>query len=915
MVQRGLGVLGTCLRDWGGILTLGCGAYVLVYLVWQSLRPAGDDYKILVGDAAILPVNAAAIALAWRAARHTNLTAPMRRAWSMLSASYLAYFLGNGLFFYCEAILGIDPFPSLADVGFLAFYPLMLWGLLRFPHVMRTPEERLKFWLDAGIVLIGGGMVIWHFVLRPAATTEITDLFETALLVGYVVGDLILILGMVTILLRRPDPPTRTSLHLLVLALLAFTLADLAFAYLTPLDAYRGGDRPDVFWLFATALMVVSAHAQHLGANREIDPAEDEQGAPGFTWLPYLSCAAGYGLLVWVARFAWGDAVGDLIIGAVALTALVLARQVTSLRENAKLLSEITTRRSEARFRSLVQHSSDMIAVVDVTGLMSYWSPSLVRAVGWEPAADDALHMLSLVHPADDARIRAYLIDVSQQAGLASPVEFRLLRGGEHWSNVEAVASNLLDDENVRGIVLNIRDVSERKTLEDQLAHQSFHDSLTGLANRALFHDRVQHALARNARTLESPAVLFLDIDDFKTINDSLGHADGDRVLLTIAERLRAGLRTGDTAARIGGDEFAILLENVECADDAMAVAERIRGAVGEPVEFQGSLVSVEMSIGVATRLSFHDRADDLLRNADVALYSVKGREKGGIKLFVPEMRESVLQRLSVRTDLTGAVERGEFRLHYQPIVDLDTEALVGVEALVRWQHPSRGLVPPAEFITLAEETGLIVPIGRWVLHEACRQAREWRDRFPNSTFGPLRVSVNLSARQLEHPDLLDHIAEALLRSHLDPSLLTLEITESLLMQHTELNVRKLRAIADLGVLLAIDDFGTGYSSLGYLHRFPINVLKIDRSFVEGIDDDPDAETLVRAIIGMARALNLQVVAEGVERWAQLQLLREIQCDKGQGYYFGKPLTAEEVSDRLGPFPLSAAPDVSHSAA
>jgi EAL domain-containing protein (putative c-di-GMP-specific phosphodiesterase class I) len=378
-------------------------------------------------------------------------------------------------------------------------------------------------------------------------------------------------------------------------------------------------------------------------------------------------------------------------------------------------------------------------------------------------------------------------------------------------------------------------------------------------------------------------------------------------MLITIAERLRSCLRAGDTAARIGGDEFAVLLEDVRSDDDATSIAERLIDVLREPITVRGREVSVRASIGIAIRGPAREDADDLLRNADVALNSVKASGKNRFSIFALEMHEQVLKRMTVRSDLEGAVDRGEFRLHYQPIVSLETEELVGIEALVRWQHPERGTVPPAEFIPMAEETGQIIAIGKWVLLEACQQIRAWHDVMPADGRAPLFVSVNLSSRQLEHPDLVDHVSQALLRSQVDPRYLTLEITESLLMQHTEINVRKIRELSSLGLPMAVDDFGTGYSSLSYLRRFPFETLKIDKSFIDGIQDDAEAETLVRAIVSLGHALNLQVVAEGIEHGGQLERLRSMGCDKGQGFLFGKPLSAEELTTRLTTLPPSLA--------
>jgi diguanylate cyclase (GGDEF)-like protein len=428
--------------------------------------------------------------------------------------------------------------------------------------------------------------------------------------------------------------------------------------------------------------------------------------------------------------------------------------------------------------------------------------------------------------------------------------------------------------------------VSERKSLEEQMAHQAFHDPLTGLANRVLFKDRVEQALLRGNRYRRSLAVLFLDLDDFKTVNDSLGHAAGDTLLVEVANRLQSALRTSDTAARLGGDEFAILIEDTAGVADALRLADRIFEELAPPISIQGKDVLISTSIGVAFSDASREDADELLRNADVAMYTAKSKGKRCVELFEPSMYTAVLRRLALKADLQRAIDQNELTLHYQPIIEMASERLAGVEALVRWNHEQRGMIPPSEFIPLAEETGLILPLGRAVLQRACSQARLWLD-----TLGvPVRVSVNLSTRQLQDPELVNDVAEALASSGLEPNLLVLEITETLLMQETDVIMARLHELKRLGVRIAIDDFGTGYSSLSYLRRFPVDILKIDKTFVDGLNGEGEGEALVRAIIELARALNLQTVAEGIEEVSQLSALQLLGCDYGQGYFYARPL-------------------------
>jgi diguanylate cyclase (GGDEF)-like protein/PAS domain S-box-containing protein len=442
-------------------------------------------------------------------------------------------------------------------------------------------------------------------------------------------------------------------------------------------------------------------------------------------------------------------------------------------------------------------------------------------------------------------------------------------------------------------VLVAVQDVTERNKLEDQLRHQAFHDSLTSLANRALFADRVEHALRRRAGEGASVALLLLDLDDFKTVNDSLGHSVGDELLVAIARRIESCLRPGDTAARIGGDEFVVLLEDVASEDDATLVAERLIEAVGTPVRLAGKDVVVHASCGIALGGEVQ-QADDLLRNADTAMYMAKASGRGHFTVFEPSMHAAAVERLELEADLRHAVEAGEFVVHYQPTIVLSTLEAHGVEALVRWAHPRRGLVPPGEFIPVAEKIGAIADIGRYVLREACTQAQRWRQ-----TIAPVSVSVNLSGHQLADPDIVTDLSTVMLETGLDPALLTLEITESILMADTALAAERLRELKALGVVLAIDDFGTGYSSLSYLRTFPVDILKIDKSFVDVVTTDIEGASLVKAIVRLAGTLQLETVAEGVELAEQVPRLRGYGCGLAQGFHFSRPGPAAEIERLL----------------
>jgi diguanylate cyclase (GGDEF)-like protein len=419
---------------------------------------------------------------------------------------------------------------------------------------------------------------------------------------------------------------------------------------------------------------------------------------------------------------------------------------------------------------------------------------------------------------------------------------------------------------------------------------------LSGLANRALFRDRLEHASARAARSLTSLAVLFLDLDDFKLVNDSLGHAAGDEMLVAVAGRLLGSLRAADTAARFGGDEFAVLLEDTG-PEAACRLAERIIDELRVPLTIADREVQVRASIGIALSPAGAEDPAELLQAADVAMYAAKGRGKGRYEVYQPALQAVITERLERTAELQQAVDQREFVIYYQPIVNLDGNTTVGVEALVRWRHPERGLLLPMEFIPIAEETGLIIPLGRWVLKEACRQARQWQ--LDHGLAGRLRISVNISARHFQHDGLVEDVSTALEAGDLDAESLVLEITESVLVQDADSVVARMLELKLLGVSFAIDDFGTGYSSLSYLKRFPIDILKVDKSFVDGVGESPEKGALAEAIVQLGNTLHLQTIAEGIEETRQVDGLRALGCQFGQGFYFAKPLPVEEIDELL----------------
>ena len=613
-------------------------------------------------------------------------------------------------------------------------------------------------------------------------------------------------------------------------------------------------------------------------------PIEDEIGAAGRD--------------VFLVALVASSVLLALLLVAFAGASRLLARQNRLLREQAatEQLLAADLRRSERRFRALVRNSTDVILIVEANGLIAYESPAITPVLGYDVDGRVGRSMFDVIHPDDVSWIRGLLGDIGRTPGAEDTAEYRVSHADGSWRWVQATAKNLLTEPAVRGIVVNYRDVTERRSLEDQLRHQAFHDGLTGLPNRALLKDRLGHALARARRDVRPMAVLFLDLDDFKAVNDSLGHAAGDDLLVGVADRLRGALRDGDTAARMGGDEFAIVLEDLDAEDVPAGVGRRILDRLRAPFAIQDQEVRIHGSIGIAQHTREDQSADELLRNADVAMYAAKAAGKDRLVVFEADLHDATIGRHQLKADLYVAIERGEFVLEYQPIIDLRSGKTSGVEALVRWLHPRRGLVQPVDFIPLAEESGLIVPLGRWVLEEACRQARAWQ-QLPGAE--DLSVSVNLSGRQVEDAGLVEDVQRAVVASGLEPSMLTLEITESVLMRDVAVATATLRALKGLGVRLAIDDFGTGYSSLASLREFPVDVLKIDRSFVATLHTSDAERALVQSIVSLGGTLRLETVAEGIEQRGQVEELLSFGTRLGQGYFFARPLPPAEVGELL----------------
>jgi diguanylate cyclase (GGDEF)-like protein/PAS domain S-box-containing protein len=559
---------------------------------------------------------------------------------------------------------------------------------------------------------------------------------------------------------------------------------------------------------------------------------------------------------------------------------------VTGYKETERALEA-----SEARFRVLTESGLDLISVLAADGAILYQSLALKNLLGYDPAETIGRNVFELVHRDDVEAARNAFVRIIETRHFREPLEFRIRHRDGQWRTFESLGTNCVDNPHIRGVVFNSRDVTDRKAIQQRIQHLAYHDNLTGLPNRGLLQDRLAHSIARAERSGRKVAVLFIDLDNFKNINDTLGHDVGDELLRQVSRRLSECVRAGDTIARQGGDEFIVLLDNLEDGRGSSVVAQKILNSLRASFPLGGTEQHVSGSVGIAVYPEDGRDAQTLMKNADTAMFHGKGIGKNTYQYFTAQMNIAVKRRMTLESALRRAVMQKDFVLHYQPEVDLDTGKIVAVESLVRWKTEDSGTVMPGDFIPLAEETGLISEIGEWVLREACRQNKEWQDR----GLAPRRMAVNLSARQFADKAFLDTVVRVLEDTKLDPKWLELEITESQVMRQTEGMILLLSRLSEMGVHMAIDDFGTGYSSLSYLKRLPIQKLKIDQSFIRDITVDPNDAAIVVAIINMARSLDLETIAEGVETAGQLALLREKGCRTGQGFYFSAPVSADSV--------------------
>lgn len=869
---------------------------VLAYLAAPVFGQRGDDAVGLYNIAA-----AVALVAYW-------LVYVLRRPtpalpWILIGVAATGWVGGDLVF----TAVGGDPTVSVADgfytVGYAGFIVATVLFLRR-----RTHERDLDSALDATLIGIAGFLFLWIGVIGPAWNDAGVSNAARLMSALYPLLDVVLLFFLARLLLA---PGTVSpSVVVFVAAIAAVLVADMSYAVLQQTNSYVDGPWSafDTMWLVGYALLPVAV----LLGSRE-DPAAPPVPPKRPSRLVGL-LAAGIALVSLpaadIASRSAGQPLTTVVLAAAGalIVTLVFTRFIRLHASLDAAFDEVD--RQQQYYRAVADHASDSFVVLSPAGVVLDAAGSLQHLIGYDTDRALGADAFRIVHPDDRGLAQALLADALAQPGSTVAGEVRVATADGSYIWMEVFCTNLCAEPAVGGVVVNAHDVTARKEVEAELEHRALHDTVTGLANRALLRDRIETALARRGRERADVAVLFCDLDGFKLVNDTIGHEAGDEVLRIAAERFSHSVRPTDTLARIGGDEFAVLVESTgDLPTEADTIARRLLAAMAQPVEIRGIPMIVTASIGIAVASRGGETtADDLLRDADTAMYSAKAAGRNQAVAYDASMGTAVLTRVQLGADLRLAVARDELLIRYQPIVELATGRFTGFEALLRWDHPTRGMLHPDEFIGIAEEGGSIAEIGPWVLDTACRDARRWGATSDGSM--PI-VSVNVSALQLVRPEFVDQVTHALTASGFPARSLVIEITESTLVEHTEPVVARLRTLRAMGVRIAIDDFGVGQSSLAYLREFPVDVMKLDRSFVEGITDADHVPTLVGGLLELARTLGITALAEGIETPAQRTALAREGCELGQGFLFSTPVDAPTaarmlVGDGMPGEPISA---------
>ena len=788
------------------ILILGINLGVVLLIEDQQLRSSLLDVFSPVID--LFACVALFIAAKYSAARSKRTA----MAWGTIASAMLIYSMADITWAILEVGLKVQPFPSIADAFYLAFYPVFLMGVFLLPDKPATASEQITKVLDIGIILLAAILGFWNFLIGPIILSIAGQpLLEQAILLAYPVGDLVLFGALLRIVYNHSEEQNETSIYFLAGTLLAMIVTDSIYSYQSLLATYVSGGLVDIGWIVTFLLAGLAGVSQMTAIQstkgiqktpRTVFPVRLISIGP---YLPFFWFVGAFVLLIQGGLTPLPMNFVSLSLGVGCVIGLVILRQIITLSVNNRL----------------------------------------------------------------HGRLKNTLDSLQTQA-------------------IELGKTNLeLKSE-----------IAERERVERQLSYNALHDAMTGLANRTLFLDRLGQAIEHTKRRAEHAfAVLFIDLDQFKVVNDSLGHLLGDQLILLVAQRLKDSLRSSDTIARFGGDEFEILLDVTDAEKTVLTVTDKIQEVVRLPFRIEEHEVYITASIGVLMSLDGYDLAEDVLRDADLAMYQAKALGKGRSEVFDINMRTQAFLHLAVENELRRALDNHELQLYYQPILSLEANRLVGFEALLRWHHPMRGILLPEEFLSIAEESGLILPISNWVLNETCSQLKQWHEQFPN--LKDLTVNVNISSKQLLQPNFTERIAAALETFKLKAEYLKLEINEAALINNYARANVVFAELKNLGVQLQVDNFGKGHSAPGYLHQFPITTIKVDKSFIEGMEKGGGTTDFIRAIVSMSRELGIEIIAEGIETGEQLEELKKLLFDFGQGYLFSKPLDVESAEKIL----------------
>jgi diguanylate cyclase (GGDEF)-like protein len=792
-------------------LVLATAANLCVIFFYQK------ENKVLISDLLFIVLNALSVfALSLAASQSKEKSKRISLAWYFIAIAQLSFVIGDLLWFIFEGILHIEPFPSIADLFYVLYYPILFGGIFLFPRVKTSKIELTKNTIDLSLILLSAGLVLWFFLLSPSASgLEEESFLVKFLTIAYPAGDLVLFSAILLLIYNYPREREQSALFFLIASIFVQIIADIIFSYQSLAESYVSASWVDCGWVFGYLFLGIAGIIQSKADNEE-----QAQGVLNYfqnlliskyvekiqRFLPYFFVVFAYTFPIFYISNEIPENLLFLIVVIGLVILLSMTRQYLVIVENRKLNNELEE------------------ALSDLAG----------ESFQLQKINDDLRH-----------------------------------------------------------------EIVERKRIEEQLSFDALHDGLTKLPNRTLLLDRLNHAIEISKRNADySFSVLFIDLDQFKNVNDTLGHSIGDELLINFSERIKKCIRNSDTFARLGGDEFAILLEDHEAGNKAVDVADRIQRNLHEPYLLSGQKFFVTASIGIVNDISEnYDSAEAILRDADIAMYRAKELGKARYQIFSTPLRSAMLSRITLESQMRSALAEKSFILHYQPIYTLENNSLIGFEALLRWNHPQLGLLMPADFLSIAESSGLIIEIGNWVLLEACGQMKKWIDQSPR--FQDLSISVNLSGKQFVQPDFIDRVKTALHETGLPPKCLHLEITETVLIENQELAIKIFNELHKLDIELQIDDFGSGYSSMGYLQRFPVDTIKIDGTFIKDLEKSNKGAQIVQTMIKMASDLGMKIIAEGIETKTQLLKLRTMSCHYGQGFYLSYPMPIEKIEQLL----------------